>query len=85
MKSPTSPQDQDSRSYRDSRGPGPDHERNGPGRLRAGFREGTVRFMLDGERAIEERKVVDSFFKVEEEEYEIEVEVARGERNERRR
>ena len=44
--------------------------------------------MLDGERAIEERKVVDSYFRVEEEEYEVEVEVTpatRGERNDRRR
>lgn len=37
--------------------------------------QGTVRFMLDGERAQEEKATVDKYFKVEEEEYEVEVEV----------
>ncbi|MCJ1474496.1 RNA polymerase II C-terminal domain kinase beta subunit [Lambiella insularis] len=43
-------------------------------RARAGLKEGTVRFMLDPERARDEAKVVAEYFKVEEEEYEVEVE-----------
>lgn len=39
-----------------------------------GLREGTVRFMLDPERARDEKQAVAEFFKVEEEEYEVEVE-----------
>ena len=46
---------------------------------RAGVKDGTIRFMLDPERAREEQKIVAEYFKVEEEEYEVEVE------NERRR
>jgi CTD kinase subunit beta len=41
-------------------------------RNRAGFREGTVRFMLDGERARREKKVVEAYFRGEEEEVEVE-------------
>ncbi len=37
-------------------------------------RDGTVRFMLDGERARDEKNLVAEYFKVEEEEYEVEVE-----------
>ncbi|KAI9826017.1 MAG: hypothetical protein M1819_007472, partial [Sarea resinae] len=40
-----------------------------------GIRDGTVRFMLDAERARDEKRVVETFFKVEEEEVEIDVEV----------
>ncbi|MCJ1381179.1 RNA polymerase II C-terminal domain kinase beta subunit [Xylographa soralifera] len=43
-------------------------------RVRAGLKEGTVRFMLDPERARDEKKIVAEYFKVEEEEYEVEVE-----------
>lgn len=46
-----------------------------------GLKDGTVRFMLDPERARDEKQTVSTFFKVEEEEYEVEVE--RG--SERRR
>jgi len=46
---------------------------------------GTVRFMLDPKRAKEERKVVEGFFKVEEEEYEVEVEVEKESPRERER
>ena len=41
-------------------------------------RDGTVRFMLDGERARDEKNLVAEYFKVEEEEYEVEVERERG-------
>ena len=53
----------------------------GSRRTKPGLRDGTVRFMLDGKRASEEKTVVNGFLKVEEEEYEIEMEV----RDERRR
>lgn len=39
-----------------------------------GLREGTVRFMLDPERARDEKQAVSDFFRPEEEEVEIEVE-----------
>ena len=42
-----------------------------------GLRDGTVRFMLDPERARNEKAAVAEFFKVEEEEYEEEVERGR--------
>ena len=42
-----------------------------------GVREGTVRFMLDPERARNEKIAVGKYFKVEEEEYEEEVERGR--------
>lgn len=48
-----------------------------------GVKDGTVRFMLDPERARGEKRTVADFFKVEEEEYEVEVEVKRE--RERRR
>ncbi|KAL8946911.1 MAG: hypothetical protein Q9222_006756 [Ikaeria aurantiellina] len=44
-----------------------------------GLKEGTIRFMLDPERARDEKHTVAEFFKVDEEEYEVEVE------NDRRR
>lgn len=47
------------------------------GTSKPGLKEGTVRFMLDPQRAAEEKKTVGDFFKVEEEEYEVEVEVER--------
>lgn len=42
-----------------------------------GLKEGTVRFMLDPQRARDEKDAVKAFFRVEEEEYEVEV--TRGE------
>lgn len=39
-----------------------------------GLRDGTVRFMLDAERARDERHAVSEFFKIEMEEYEVEIE-----------
>jgi CTD kinase subunit beta len=50
-----------------------------------GVKDGTVRFMLDPERARDEKLAVAEFFKVEEEEYEVEVEVERERERERRR
>ena len=47
------------------------------GTFKPGLKEGTVRFMLDPQRAAEETKIVNEYFKVEWEEYEIEVEVER--------
>ncbi|KAI9696786.1 MAG: RNA polymerase II C-terminal domain kinase beta subunit [Candelina mexicana] len=44
------------------------------GRVGERGRDGTVRFMLDPERARLEKDLVEPFFKVEEEEYEVEVE-----------
>lgn len=44
-----------------------------------GLKDGTVRFMLDAERARDEKHTVAEFFKMDEEEYEVEVE------NDRRR
>ena len=43
------------------------------GASKPGLKEGTVRFMLDPQRARDEKEAVKEFFKVEEEEYEIEV------------
>ena len=62
----------------------PAEREGGEGKGRPGFRDGTVRFMLDGDKAREEKRVVEEFLRVEEEEYEVEVEV-KSERNERRR
>lgn len=45
-----------------------------PTQGKPGLRDGTVRFMLDAERAREERHAVSEFFKVEMEEYEVEIE-----------
>ncbi len=44
------------------------------GSSKPGLKEGTVRFMLNPQRARDEKNAVAEFFKVEEEEYEIEVE-----------
>lgn len=44
------------------------------GGSKPGLKEGTVRFMLNPQRARDEQNAVAEFFKVEEEEYEIEVE-----------
>ena len=44
------------------------------GANKPGLRDGTVRFMLDPERARDEKLAVAEFFRVEEEEYEVEVE-----------
>ena len=45
-----------------------------PTQGKPGLRDGTVRFMLDAERAREERHAVSEFFKAEMEEYEVEIE-----------
>lgn len=50
-------------------------DRGGPGRGRAGMKEGTLRYMLDAGRAEEEQKLVDTFFRDEYEEHEVEEEV----------
>lgn len=42
-----------------------------------GLKEGTVRFMLDPQRAKAEQETVAEYFKVEEEEYEVEIEKER--------
>lgn len=44
------------------------------GGSKPGLKEGTVRFMLNPQRARDEKNAVAEFFKVEEEDYEIEVE-----------
>ena len=49
--------------------------RGGPGRSRAGMKEGTLRYMLNVGRAETEQKIVDTFFVDEMEEYEVEEEV----------
>ena len=51
-----------------------------PSHGKHGVKDGTVRFMLDPERARSEKQAVADFFKVEEEEYEVEVEVERERR-----
>ena len=61
-----------------------DTTRGGPGRSKAGMKEGTLRYMLDVERAEGEQKVVDTFFQDEFEEHEVEEEV-RVDNNNRRR
>jgi hypothetical protein len=58
-----------------------DEMRGGPGRSKAGMKEGTLRYMLDVGRARNEQTIVDTYFKDEMEEYEVEEEV----RNDRRR
>lgn len=44
------------------------------GGSKPGLKEGTVRFMLNSQRARDEKNAVAAFFNVEEEEYEVEVE-----------
>ena len=44
------------------------------GGSKPGLKDGTVRFMLNPQRARDEKSAVAEFFKVEEEEYEVEVE-----------
>ena len=46
-----------------------------PGKIRPGLRDGTVRFMLDAGKAREEKEVVDEYLRIQEEEYEVEVDV----------
>lgn len=48
---------------------------NGASLSKPGLKDGTVRFMLDPQRAKEEKEIVSEFFNLEEEEYEIEVPV----------
>ena len=50
------------------------------GVLKPGFKDGTVRFMLNPQRAMDENLSVAEFFKEEEEEYEVDVEVKRERR-----
>ena len=47
------------------------------GASKLGSREGTVRFMLNPQRAKDEKETVAEYFKVEEEEFEVEVETRR--------
>ena len=44
------------------------------GATKPGLKDGTVRFMLNSQRARDEKNAVAEFFKIEEEEYEVEVE-----------
>ena len=48
-----------------------------PNQGKSGVKDSTVRFMLDPKRARNEKAAVAKFFKVEEEEYEVEVESGR--------
>lgn len=50
-----------------------------------GLKEGTVRFMLDPQRARDEKDHVAEFFELEEEEYEVEVPAQRARERERER
>ena len=43
-----------------------------------GLKEGTVRFMLSAERARDEKEWVGGYFRMEEEEYVVEVPVEKG-------
>ena len=56
-----------------------------PSVSKPGLREGTVRFMLDPQRAKEEKDTVSEFFNLDEEEYEIELPAERSTERERRR
>jgi len=58
---------------------------NGASLSKPGLKDGTVRFMLDPQRAKEEKETVSEFFNLEEEEYEIEVPVERPSDRDRRR
>jgi CTD kinase subunit beta len=79
-RSPLSPRDS---SANDGKRPETPAVAAGP-KGKPGWKEGTVRFMLDPERARAEKAVVAEFFKIEEEEYEVEVDVE-PEREEKRR
>ncbi|MCJ1328388.1 RNA polymerase II C-terminal domain kinase beta subunit [Thelotrema lepadinum] len=52
-----------------------DATRGGPGRAKAGMKEGTLRYMLDVERAEGEQTVVDTFFRDDFEDIEVEEEI----------
>ena len=58
---------------------------NGSSAPKPGLKDGTVRFMLDPQRAKEEKSIVSEFFDFEEEEYESEVPFERLTERERRR
>ena len=58
---------------------------NGASATKPGLKDGTVRFMLDPQRALMEKETVAEFFDMEEEQYEIEVPVERPAERERRR
>ena len=58
---------------------------NGASLSKPGLKDGTVRFMLDPQRAKEEKDTVSEFFNLEEEEYEVEVPIERPAERERRR
>ena len=58
---------------------------NGASSSKPGLKDGTVRFMLDPQRAKEEKGTVSEFFNLEEEEFEVEVPVERPAERERRR
>lgn len=73
---PTSPTDVRLNGNKDVASPATLSPRSsGSGRKGVGARgqDGTVRFMLDGEQAKEEKKVVAEYFNIEYEEYEVEV------------
>lgn len=55
------------------------------GASKPGLKDGTVRFMLDPQRAKEEKDIVSEFFNFEEEEYEVEVPFVRSGGREKRR
>ena len=72
-KSPTSPRD--STAPKGSRSPPSSVQVTATGaKIKSGLKDGTVRFMLDPERARDEKGTVAMYFKIEEEEYEVEVE-----------
>ena len=58
---------------------------NGTSTHKPGFKDGTIRFMLDPQRAKDEKHTVSEFFNLEEEEYESEILVERPIERERRR
>lgn len=58
---------------------------NGSSAHKPGLKDGTVRFMLDPQRAKEEQYTVSEFFNVEEEEYESEIPIEQPSEKERRR
>lgn len=75
-KGPSSPSDDPLKSMRSPQEVVPTNGTNvaTPMQGKPGLRDGTVRFMLDPERARDEKHAVAEFFKIEMEEYEVEIE-----------
>ncbi len=75
-KGPASPSDDPLKSMRSPQEVVPTNGANvgTPTQGKPGLRDGNVRFMLDPERARDEKHAVAEFFKVEMEEYEVEIE-----------